>query len=109
MLTKHLSTYLDRYLAADLDVIPFMLWVNTMMDVILHAVYKEFSFLVDYPKVYDDQFQHWLKKSSLCATCPNAVDIRVSVGLGSGGYGSSILELQVSELILLLDLQLAIY
>ena len=61
-LTKDLSKYLDGYLAADLDVILFMLRVNTIMDVILHAVDKEFTLLVNYPKGHGDQFQHWLKK-----------------------------------------------
>ena len=77
-IVKHLSKYLDKMLAADLDVISFRYRVTTMMDGILRAVDKEFSLPANYPKGHGNQFKHWLKKNH-----PGALLVPVTRASGS--------------------------
>jgi hypothetical protein len=47
---KHLSSYLNKILASNLEAIDFRYLVSTMFEAVLRAIDKEFSLSANYPK-----------------------------------------------------------
>ncbi len=58
-----MSSYLNEFLANDLEAIDFWYRVSTMFEAVLCAIDKEFSLPANYPKGHGDMFLHWLKRN----------------------------------------------